>query len=496
MRIVKAKRKSTNVLHHMKQKANMASSEIPKEGLSSVHEESESYSDCTPEQCKSTMLQKTRTETQGRQTRPMYCYRSNSPNETNNYTSNASLHTTASPVDLGTNYFMHEQELPSYYTILCLDTISRNAFTSHYCGIKKRKTREQLKKESHSAAVIQSAWRGFQARKQIRELSKAATKIQALFRGFRVRRELNFFEGVVSLNGFIILSTFENDNRYPKIKGTKEYSPSRSELQKRCSDETCYQNNTLTFKNQNGCNCALSINGSKSTEDQETGSNSQISKCSSIMQEPSPESYKSVMSTINSSSKIGLSAQRVSETPLQCQENHIAETQIQAEWKGYQLRKQIRDLTKPEAEIQLFYQSYKNSLQHSSNGLFSIEGHQKLEATVGMETGSVLNPLNSSQVVAFEHGDSVKEKPNMTIKYSDSSISMPPNENIPMNMVMKNKPVSNRPLISIRVMSPNAVVHGVCKDTTMGAQGHYFIKTSSSSSVSQLSVQVNVIKKE
>lgn len=188
----------------------------------------------------------------------------------------------------------------------------------------------------------------------------------------------------------------------------------------------------------------------------------------------------------------GLPTLNVFESRTQQQEICHAAVQIQAAWRGYRVRKRMRELERQAKiraeESQSFSNGYKNSPESSEKQLMS--------GAAAVAEIQALAPKQKDPVQEPEQDLSVKEEPSKESKGTNTEGNVPSVRSINIYTIVKDVPASRRPPIAIRVSSPNSIVQGYHRDTIRGTQGLYTVKNHCDSRPSQILVQINMVEKE
>ncbi|KAJ1205418.1 hypothetical protein NDU88_000853 [Pleurodeles waltl] len=382
-----------------------------------------------------------------------------------------------------TGHLMNGLECTNQDSFLRLDTWQRaKQPCPEYC-IRRRKSREQLRKEHISAAKIQSAWKGYLVRKEIKEMSKAVTKIQAFYRGFRVRQALQLDNDTTAYHRFIVESTKQKPlNMGLHSKGKVE--PHRMDTLQAYS----YQDRPSSK--------VQVIRGRMVAADKTFSKNS----LSSNFDHPSTQTIYTSHQCFCTPHNITIATpQSVSGNALanHCFESRrplhgsYLETRIHPSRNGYHVSKQISELHKAATRIQAFYRGYKTRLFLKQTGLLSF-GRLR-EAAGDAITYQMANSKEREMPLERRQGACAGCRANPTKECIASHDPVSPICNINVSTVVRNGQSFQRPPISIRVSSPNGIVYGYFKSTTEGAEGHYMIRTSSMRQPSKILVNVNMV---
>ncbi|XP_039400612.1 uncharacterized protein LOC120408110 [Mauremys reevesii] len=375
--------------------------------------------------------------------------------------------------DHKTSHAAHKQEFLSYAKFFSSNAVCQSEVPSQQCRIRQRKTQQQLQKENQSATIIQSAWRGCQVRREINGMNKAAAKIQAVFRGYRTRREL-------------LLGC----NTHGKDEGLQLKKKRRAESKEKLFPLI------LRFDQQWGWDSRTLSNISKSDSlrSQHKTNKREGTFFIPIVIFPKVESSRktkrkgfvlpSDLPTLN-----------VFESRTQQHGICHAAIQIQAAWRGYQARKQMREIER-QAKIKA------EESQPFSNGCKNSPESCEKQPVLGAEMSGAVAEIQSSTpeqkdpVQEPEQDSSVKEEPSKESKGTNTEGSVPSVRNINIYTVVKGVPASRRPPITIRVSSPNAIVQGYHRDMSRGMQGLYTVKNHCDPRPSQIIVQIHMVEKE
>lgn len=299
--------------------------------------------------------------------------------------------------------------------------------------LPRRKTRQQLQKEKAAATTIQSAWRGCQVRREIDKMTKAATKIQATFRGHKIRKELPL--------------SLCNHGR------------SQSKRKKHARKESGSVPEFLT------CSQPLGLIGTHTKSQGILPYSNRSRACLSVLGEyslltPDTTFLETVMGHRPSKEMFTCSSLNVFAAEINLQRYHNAAIIIQAAWRGYRVRKIIRMFIEAgESQSKSFHFNYiceeilrKDAI---SGQLFRFRARRHDTVLLGF---------------------------------------VPRIRNINVYTVVKGVPASQRPNISVRILSPNAVIQGYQREMSMGAQGRYTVKSPGALRPSQVFVHVDVRK--
>nr|XP_025038990.1 uncharacterized protein LOC112545331 isoform X1 [Pelodiscus sinensis] len=360
-----------------------------------------------------------------------------------------------------------KQECLRYTGLFNFNTACLSKAPSQQHRIRPRKTPRQLQKENQSATIIQSAWRGYQVRREMDGMNKAAAKIQAVFRGYRTRQELPL--------GF---------HTCGKDEGLQLKKKRKAESQKKLFPVILGFYQLWDWDSD--------TSGSLSQSDSER-SQHETSEREGTLFIPTAV-FPKVESSLKTKRKdfvfpSGLPTLNVFESKTQQRGMGSAAMQIQAAWRGYQARKQLREM-KRQAQIkaeesQWFSDGFKNSPESCETpGPSAVS---EIQSSAPKQKDPVREP---------EQDSSVKEEPSKESKGTNTEGSVPSIRNINICTLVKGVPAASRPPISIRVSSPNAIVQGYHRDMSRGTRGLYTVKNHSDPRPSQIIVQINMVEKE
>lgn len=370
--------------------------------------------------------------------------------------------------DYNTSCSIPKQECLNYAQVFNFSVMAQHEAPTQQHRIPQRKTRQHLQKECKSATVIQSARRGDQVRWEMEEMNKAAAKIQAAYRGYRTRQEL-LLGSNTRIKGKGLKQNMENTAK-------NKYLPAASGY---------YQQWDWGFQTQD---VITKNNRSRCHHKNKHSTVSFVIPTSTFLKTESSVTLDKEELTIGH----GLSALKVFKAMTQQQEFNDAATRIQAVWRGYHVRKQMREIEKQAKILVEAIQSFSDECK------ISPENHKScwVSGTAAvMETQSLY--LKQETTVRKPEPDlDVKPEASMENKYTNTESSAPLFRNINVYTVVKGRPSSQQSLITIRVSSPNALVQGYHRDTSRGTQGLYTVKHHNSSKPSQIFVQINFVEKD
>ncbi|CAI5796718.1 neuronal acetylcholine receptor subunit beta-3 isoform X1 [Podarcis lilfordi] len=318
---------------------------------------------------------------------------------------------------------------------------------------RQRKTRQQLQREKEAAVTLQSAWRGCQVRKDISKMNKAATQIQAAFRGYMTRKELP-----LGLCG------------YGRTNQRKLQKKTRAE------DESKPFPALLDCLQQFGL-----VSGTKPSGQSISLPNGKPRNYSRNLIEDYPllnpnVTFFEIESTLRPNREVfTYTSFNVFATGIQDQRYEDAATTIQAAWRGYQIRQKGRPMTgeekRPRNPICSNFAMKKTPCKHSLPGP-ALKGPKIRQIFVAKAD------LHDTQGTL-----SLRDAPQI--------------RNINIYAVIKAMPdPSRKPNISIRVLSPNAVVQGYEREMSSGVQALYTVQNNSASMPSQILIHVNTQKRK
>lgn len=298
--------------------------------------------------------------------------------------------------------------------------------------LPRRKTRQELQTEKAAATTIQSAWRGCQVRREIKKMTEAATKIQATFRGHKIRKELP-----------LSLCNHSKSKSKKKIHARKDSESVPEFLH-------CFQQLGLIGTHTKS-QSILPYNDKTRNYLTVIGDYALLSPEVTFLETEMGHRPSKEMFTFSSLNVLA---------EIEWQRYHNAAIIIQAAWRGFKVRKMIRIIKQTE-----------KSQGTSFRFKYTCEEIIRKDTTSG----------HRSQLQERRHD-------NVLLGF------VPRIRNINIYTVVKGLPASQRPNISVRVLSPNAVIQGFQREMRVGAQGLYSVKSPGALRPTQVFVHVDIRK--
>ncbi|XP_069482679.1 abnormal spindle-like microcephaly-associated protein homolog [Ambystoma mexicanum] len=433
------------------------------------------------------LLQKSSMGIGSRPLRQMYSYLAEFAVKVGNDVKMTNIPNNRQSTDHHTDHLRNEQGYPNQDVYLHLDECCGAKQQSRQYGIRRRKSREQLRKENFSAAKIQSTWKSYQVRKEIKEMNKAATKIQALYRGFKVRQDLQLNNGLHGSHGIISRSSDQYTSEirfYPRRseaplenipQGVCNYKGMLNSKIHQGKGRTVASQNTFC-ENQDTCYEEFGYQRTRHT----SGANVFSLRHSNITGlTPTPTSMSNYASM-----------NQLSQTKRKPYEN-CSETSVSHVWNGCHIRRLTREMHSAATKIQACYRGYKTRLFLKQTGLPTFGRYR--EAAGDAETYPVMHNKKSCLLQRKAQGTIAECGANL---HSNCPTPASPIRNINVSTILKGVPSLRRPPISIRVSSPHGSVQGYYKGTKKGAQGHYTVRAACAQSPSTVQVNVNMVNRK
>ncbi|XP_078533656.1 IQ domain-containing protein N [Lissotriton helveticus] len=413
--------------------------------------------------------------------RPVYCYWPDNEDKGGKGRDIANLQITITQTEHPTDHLMNRLECTNQDSFLQSDTWHGAKPPCEEYVIRRRKSREQLRKEHISAATIQSAWKAYLVRKEIKEMNKAATRIQAFYRGFKVRQELQLDNDTTVYHGF----TAENTQQ--KALHMLLHTKGRVEphgidtlraypYQRRPTFKVQARRGRMVAADKTFSENSLSTN----FEHRSTQTQGAENQCFCRPRNMTVSTSKSVSGKANHL----FESRRPPHGRYSAARNHPSRN-------GYFVSKQIREMHEAATRIQAFYRGYKTRLVLQETGLLRFG--RLGEAAGDAITYPMAHSNEREMPLARREGACGRCRMNPAKDCTAYLAPESPIRNINVSRVVRDGQYFQRPPISIRVSSTNGIVYGCCNGTTKGAEGHYMIKTSAMRPPSKILVNVNMV---